>query len=117
MNSTAQHVADSFNSRTEAARSLLNLRDSDNEQVREDVEEELSELPLSIDRKVLVTITLGLGGPSDWIDAVCTVERETLELESATYTAVWGSDKEVTELRDTDALWQLAEYYVESLEA
>ena len=117
MNSTAEHVADSFNSRSADAKRMLDLRDSDNEQTQEDAQEALDNFPLSIDRKVLVTITLGYGGPSDWIDAVCTVERGTLELESATYTAVWGTDEDTTKLQDTDALWQLAEHYIETMEA
>lgn len=81
-------------------------------------EDFLDELPLSVERKSLVTITLGLGGPADWIDAVCIpADWGGLEVESATYTAVWGSDRKVTELRPTDTMWKAAQYYVGDMEA
>lgn len=119
MNSTAEHVNNSYTSRTETARNLLAAYGDFNapEEVREQAQEELDLLPLSVDRKVLVTITLGYGGPSDWIDAVCSTDGGRLELDTASYTAVWGTDEKTTALQPSDALWMLAEHYIEGMEA
>lgn len=117
MNSTAEHVNESYNSRSNDARDMLAAYETGDSWEGYDAGDSLSDLPLSIERKVLVTITLGTGGPSDWIDAVCSTFEGELGIESATYTAVWGSDRKVTELRSSDALWKLAEYYIEGMEA
>lgn len=119
MNSTTEHVNNSYSSRSETARNLLAAGQDYNasEEVREQAQEELDQLPLSVDRKVLVTITLGYGGPSDWIDAVCSTDGGMLELDTASYTAVWGTEEKTTRLQDSDPLWQLAEHYIEGMEA
>lgn len=75
----------------------------------------LAEFPLSIERKELIEITLGVGGPSDWMEATCTRNRYGLEVESVTYYATWGSDKFTRELSNWEPLYMLAEFYVEGL--
>lgn len=87
------------------------------ESAREEAIEELYSMGYGEERKVLVTFTLAGGGPSAWIDAVCTSERGYLELESATYTATWGGPAVVTNLYEGMALYTYAERMTEAMEA
>lgn len=80
-------------------------------------QEALDQFPLAIDRKILVRVQLGFGGPSDWIDAECSAYDGSLGIDSATHYAVWGSDSKETRLSSSDALWKLAERYIEGMEA
>lgn len=117
MSDTADYVENTFKSRSEAAAAMLEAYRNEGEYDGQDAGDALAEYPLAIDRKVLITITIGIGGPGDWIDAVCTDYDGALGIDSATHTAAWGSDRKVTTLHPSDALWQLAEHYVESMEA
>jgi hypothetical protein len=143
METTADYVNSVFSAREETAARLLalangeltNPEDVDSPETPEEYAEAVEvlggdewmdtdaaseaiwEFPLAIDRKILVTITLGTGGPSDWIDAECSDYNGSLGIDSATYYASWGSDRREVRLSPSDALWQLAERYIESLEA
>lgn len=117
MDSSADYVNEVFKSRSETAAEMLAAEEAGEEYEDQDASDAIWDFPLAIDRKVFVRITIGFGGPTDWIDAVCTSDGGMLGLESATYTAAWGSDRKVTELHRSDALWKLAERYVESMEA
>lgn len=116
MDSSAEYVNEVFASRSATAKEMLEANAKGVPYDEQDAYEVLADYPLAIQRKTLVTVILGIGGPGDWIDAVCVKNGRALEIESATYTAQWGSDKKVTLLRPDDHLWKLAEYYIEVME-
>jgi hypothetical protein len=83
-----------------------------------DASDAISEYPLAVEVKTIVEIQISTGGPAEWI--VCEVSRANYggyELDRATFHAAWGSDSRETRLDSTDALYQLAERYLEGLEA
>lgn len=87
------------------------------EDARESAIEELYSMGYGEEKKVLVTLTLAGGGPSAWIEAVCTSENGYLELESATYVATWGGPAVTTKLYEGMALYTYTERMVESMES
>jgi len=112
MSSTEDYVTGAFRSRNEDARVLLDAQTA-GEPVDgyDDASDAIAELPLGIDTERHVIITLSTGGPGEWID----VELDMAgDIQSAEFVAVWGSDRRVTRIDETDALWTLAEQYVES---
>lgn len=117
MSSSEDYVKQVFASRSATAEAMLKANADGAEYEEQDAYGALAEFPLAVQRRTLVTITLGVGGPGDWIDAVCVKNGNALEVQSATYTAQWGSDKKETILRPSDALWRLAEFYIEAMEA
>lgn len=117
MSTTTKHVQDMFASRNEDAADMFDAYVTDREYEGQDAADALSELPLSVERKVLVTITLGTGGPSDWIECTCSARGGALELERAVYVAQWGSDRVATTLERSDALYRFAAFHIDTLEA
>jgi len=115
--STADYVNTIQASRETYAAKLLRKESKGKMIDGQDPTEAIWEMPLAIDTKILVTITFGTGGPSDWIDAECSKDSYgTLGIDRATFHAVWGSSSKETCLDSSDALWQIAERYVESID-
>lgn len=118
-NSPADYVNTVHASRSETAVELLGQLETGEEFPEghdyegQDAYDALMEFPLSIERKELVEIILGSGGPSDWLEVTCSRDRFGLVVESVTYYATWGSDKLTRVLSNTEPLYMLAEYYVE----
>jgi hypothetical protein len=116
MDSTAEYVANSFKGREQAARKMLEayrgeLSDRKSEKVAEKYGE-LDDMPLSVEVKRVIEVTLGVGGPSDWIEAELDSDGD---VTSATYYAVWGGERRETRLNSDDALWQVAEHFAEGI--
>lgn len=111
MSSTQDYVTGAFRSRNEDARVLLDAQTA-GEPVDgyDDASDAIAELPLSIETERHVIILLSTGGPAEWIDVEL---YSNGEIRSAEFVAVWGSDRRATRIDETDALWTLAEQYVE----
>ena len=110
MNSPEDYVNNARNSREEAAQAMLDAADAGEEYEEQDADEAIDELPLEVRAERHVVIVLSTGGPHEEIDATL---YDDGTLKSATFGAYWGSDKKETQLRESDALWRLAERYVE----
>lgn len=76
----------------------------------DDPQDALDELPLEVKIEKHVVIVLSTGGPHEEVDATL---YDDGTIKSATFGAYWGSDKAITQLREEDALWRLAERYAE----
>ena len=113
MDSTKDYVTGAFRSRNEDARVLLDaVTTGERGTDRDDAEAEIAELPLSIEVHRHVEILLSVGGPAEWIDAELYTDGS---IRSAEFVAVWGSDRRSSRIDETDALWTLAEQYVEGI--
>jgi len=113
MNSTEDYVTGAFRSRNEDARVLLDaLNAGEPTPEGDDASDAISELPLSVEVTRHVEILLSTGGPAEWIDAELYADGS---IRSAEFVAVWGSDRRVSRIDETDALWTLAAQYVEGI--
>ena len=113
MDSTKDYVAGAFRSRNEDARVLLDASYAGSSvDGYDDAETAIDELPLSVEVERHVIIMLSVGGPAEWIDAEL---YEAGDIKSAEFVAVWGSERRATRIDETDALWTLAEQYVEGI--
>ena len=113
MDSTKDYVTGAFRSRNDDARALLDAqRAGEAVEGYDDATDAISELPLSIEVHRHVEILLSTGGPAEWIDAELYSDGS---IRSAEFVAVWGSDRRVSRIDETDALWTLAEWYVEGI--
>ena len=113
MNSTEDYVTGAFRSRSEDARALLDAQRAGTPvDGYDDATDAIAELPLSIEVHRHVEILLSTGGPAEWIDAELEADGS---IRSAEFVAVWGSDRRVSRIDESDALWTLAEWYVEGI--
>src|SRR5665647_3142828 len=113
MDSTKDYVTGAFRSRNDDARVLLDAQTAGSPvDGYDDATDAISELPLSIEVHRHVEILLSTGGPAEWIDAELESDGS---IRSAEFVAVWGSDRRASRIDETDALWTLAEWYVESI--
>lgn len=119
MSSTKDEVMNMFHSYEETANGALEAERNGTEfEEYEDASEFLDNWPLSLDTSITVKVWLTFGGPNAYIECQCSKgSYGTLELDSATFIAAWGSNSKETLLDSTDALWQVAERYIESMEA
>lgn len=104
---TKDEVSAMFKSREADAKDLVRRLNGDD---NDEAVEEFDELPLEVRTERHVVIVLSTGGPHEEIDATL---YDDGTVKSATFGAYWGSDKAITQLRDEDALWRLAERYAE----
>lgn len=74
----------------------------------DEVREEMD--PLSVELVRHVEITLGYGGPTDWLDAELYKDGG---VRSVTYHYAWGSESYSRTLSESDALYQYAERMAE----
>lgn len=76
----------------------------------DEIREEMD--PLSVQVVRHVEIYLGIGGPTDWIDAELS---EGGAINSATYHYRWGSESLDSSLSESDALYRYAEQIAEGV--
>ena len=76
----------------------------------DEIRTELDEMPLSVDVVRHVEIMLGVGGPTDWLDAE--IDKAGY-VTKVTYTYAWGSESFTTSLSSSDALYRYAESVAE----
>jgi len=117
MSTVDEYLNNAFTSRENDARDMLTASSDGAEYEGQDADDAISELPLAIDTRVHIVITLSMGGPSEQID--CEVSRGQFgewELDRATFTVSWGFDSRTQRLYETDALYTLAERYIEGVE-
>src|SRR5665647_3145968 len=113
MDSTKDYVTGAFRSRNDDARVLLDAQIAGKPvDGYDDAQDAIDELPLSIEVHRHVEILLSVGGPAEWIDAELYTDGS---IRSAEFVAVWGSDRRSSRIDETDALWTLAEQYVEGI--
>ena len=110
--STKDYVTGAFRSRNDDLTAMLAAEAAGDEYEGDDPTERMEELPLSVELIRHVEILLSTGGPAEWIDAELEADGS---IRSAEFVAVWGSDRRVTRIDETDALWALAEQYVEGI--
>jgi hypothetical protein len=118
MPDTKDHVLAMFDSYNETAQEALDAIDAGEEYEGQDPSDFLDEWPLSLDTSIIVDIMLGVGGPTAYIH--CEVSKGnygTLEIDRATFIASWGGDKRETPLSMGDALYAVANRYIEAMEA
>jgi len=109
---------DMYRSYAETARQALDAESAGEEYEEQDPSEFLNDWALSVDTKVLVTVWLTLGGPNVYIDCECSKDNYgQLGIDRATFVAAWGSDRKETRLDSSDALYAVAERYIEGMEA
>jgi len=110
MDSTKDYVTGAFRSRNDDLTAMLAAEAAGDEYEGDDPTERMEELPLSVELIRHVEILLSTGGPAEWIDA----ELETDGcIRSAEFVAVWGSERRVTRVAETDALWRFAERFAD----
>lgn len=116
MSAVENYVDTIFASRTADAEAMLKAELDGEEYEGQDASDAIAEFPLAIDPRVHVVITFGMGGPGDDIDCTLVRTHYGYELDAATYRAYWGSESKETRLREGDALWTLAERYIEGID-
>lgn len=117
--STRDEVNEMFASYEETANGALQAAEADEEyEDHESGWDFLDNWALSLDRSVIVDVMLTVGGPTAYIHCECSADScGTLGIDRATFIAQWGSDTKETRLSSSDALYRVAERYVESMEA
>jgi hypothetical protein len=110
MDSTEEYVTGAFRSREDDISAMFAAEKASREVEDGDPTEVMEELPLSVELKRHVEILLSTGGPAEWIDAELYADGS---IASAEFVVVWGSDRRVTVLRDSDALWRFAERFTD----
>jgi hypothetical protein len=110
---------DMFNSYQETAQGALDAIDAEAEyEGYDDASEFLDNWALSLDTSIVVDVMLTVGGPTAYIHCECSRDGYgSLGIDRATFIASWGSDSKETRLDSSDALYQVAERYIESMEA
>lgn len=117
MTSTSQMIQEMYKSYTETAEAALAAESAGEEYEEQPADEWITDWALSVDKKTIVDIALTLGGPNVFIRCVCSPgQHYGLELDSATFIAAWGSDTKETRLDSSDALWQVAERYIDCMD-
>ncbi len=109
----AERIADYMASRAEDIGTLQALANGEAQTFdldAEDAEQQLNEMPLSVELVRHVKILLGTGGPADWLDAELDADNDIRVLEY--HYADWGDHAQVYVERDTP-LWRFAESFVE----
>lgn len=115
---TRDEVMDMYRSYEETAAAALEAGRNDEEyEDHESGWDFLDNWALSLDTSIVVDVMLTVGGPTAYIHCECSKSRYGLEIDRATFIAQWGSDRKETRLSNSDALWQVAERYIEGMEA
>jgi hypothetical protein len=114
--STSDYVADMYRSYSETAEQVMEAVDNDEEYEEQDARDWLNEWALSLDTSIVVDVMLGVGGPTAYIHCECSKARFGLEIDRASFIAVWGSERRETRLDSSDALWRVAESYIEGMD-
>jgi len=118
MSSTKDQVMEMFAGYSETASEALEAADNQEEYEEQDAYEFLDNWALSLDTSVVVDVMLTVGGPTAYIHCECSKDSYgSLGIDRATFIASWGSDSKETRLSSSDALWRVAEYYLEGMEA
>jgi hypothetical protein len=115
--STRDDVMAMYTSYEATAQAALDAERAGEEYEEQDPSDFLNEWALSLDTSIVVDVMLTVGGPTAYIHCECSKGSYGLEIDRATFIAQWGSDRKETHLDSSDALWQVAERYLESMEA
>lgn len=119
MSNTKDQVMSMFEALEATAAEALEAADNGSEyDGYEDGSEFLDNWALSLDTSIVVDVMLTVGGPTAYIHCECSKgSYGTLEVDRATFIASWGSDSKETRLDSSDALYRVAERYIETMEA
>jgi hypothetical protein len=116
--STRDEVMAMYTSYEETAQQALDAERAGEEYEEQDPTDFLNEWALSLDASIVVDVMLTVGGPTAYVHCECSKDSSgSLGFDRATFIAAWGSDSKETRLDSSDALWQVAERYIEGMEA
>lgn len=113
MSTPAEYVAGAFKSRTADATVMLEaFEDAEDMTGADEALTAIEEYPLEITVVRHVEILLSTGGPGEWIDVELDADGS---IARGTFVAVWGSERSEYVLNEDDALWTLAQRYVDAV--